>query len=127
MKAALLLVFAASVTGQGIICGRISIIAEITERLICNFLVSPQVWESNIFIYYQGENQEPIEVRRGKFSYDAQNLRRRFIEEIDTSRTERDYYDELYLYKEVYWKIVLINIPAWQYCNFPVKGSWLPA
>ena len=64
-------------------------------------LVSPQIWESNIFTYYEGENQEPIAVRRGKESYDAQNLRRRFIEEIDTSRTDRNYYDELYLYKEV--------------------------
>ena len=64
-------------------------------------LVSPKIWESNIFTYYQGENQEPSAVRRGKESYDAQNLRCRFIEEIDTSRTDRNYYDELYLYKEV--------------------------
>ena len=47
-----------------------------------------------------GENQEPSAIRRGKESYDAQNLRRRFIEEIDTS-TDRDYYDELYLHEEV--------------------------
>ena len=62
--------------------------------------MSPQIWESNIFTYYQGENQEPSAVRRGKESYDSQNLRRRFIEEIDTS-TDREYYDELYLHKEV--------------------------
>lgn len=73
------------------------------------FLVSPQLWESNIFTYYQGENQQPSAVRRGKESYDAQNLRRRFIEEFDTSRTDREYYDELFLYKEVTYNHVFLT------------------
>ena len=63
--------------------------------------MSPQTWEANIFTYYQGENEEPSAIRRGKESYDAPNERRRFIEEIDTSQNERYYYDELYLHKEV--------------------------
>ena len=100
MKVALVLIFAASVTGQGIICSKRLPILD-AKYSTQPFLVSPQLWESNVFTYYQGENQEPSAVRRGKFSYDAQNLRRRFIEEIDTSRTDREYYDELYLYKEV--------------------------
>ena len=68
---------------------------------ICNFPVSPEAWEANIFTYYQGENDEPSAIRRGQESYDAPNERRRFIEEYDTSRTDRNYYDELYLHKEV--------------------------
>ena len=68
---------------------------------ICNFPVSPQAWEANIFTYYQGENDQPSAIRRGKESYDAPNERRRFIEEYDTSRTDRNYYDELFLHKEV--------------------------
>lgn len=71
------------------------------ENVYYWFAVSPPVWESNIFTYYQGENEEPSAVRRGKESYDAPNIRRRFIEEIDTSRTDRNFYDELYLHKEV--------------------------
>lgn len=84
--------------------------------------MSPQVWESNIFTYYQGENEEPSAIRRGKESYDAQNLRRRYIEEIDTLRTDRDYYDELYLYKEVQdCKIIGINHPS------SIIENWLPS
>ena len=63
--------------------------------------MSPQTWEADIFTYYQGENEEPSAIRRGKESYDAPNERRRFIEEYDTSRTDRNYYDELYLHKDV--------------------------
>ena len=68
---------------------------------ISNFLDSPETWEANIFTYYQGENGEPSTIRRGKESYDAPNERRRFIEEYDTSRMDREYYDELFLHKEV--------------------------
>lgn len=68
---------------------------------ICNFPVSPKAWTANIFTYYQGENDEPSAIRRGQETYDAANERRRFIEEYDTSRTDRNYYDELYLHKEV--------------------------
>lgn len=68
---------------------------------ISNFLVTPETWEANIFTYYQGENDQPSAIRRGKESYDAPNERRRFIEEIDTSQTDRYYYDELFLHKEV--------------------------
>ena len=64
-------------------------------------LVSPQVWEARVFEYYQEEgSQEPTEVRRGQESYDAPNLRRRFFEEADHF-DERDYYDNIYLHKEV--------------------------
>ena len=75
-----------------------------------SFLVSPEVWEASIFTYYQGENEEPSAIRRGKESYDAPNERRRFIEEIDTSRTDRNYYDELYLHKEVCMRSIIATI-----------------
>lgn len=64
-------------------------------------LVSPQVWEANVFEYVQDEgSQMPNEVRRGRESYDAQNLRWRFLEEVE-SFDERDYYDNIFLHKEV--------------------------
>ena len=64
-------------------------------------LESPQVWEAKVFEYYQeASSQEPSTVRRGQESYDAPNLRRRFFEEVDSSN-ERDYYDNIYLHKEV--------------------------
>lgn len=75
---------------------------------ICNFPVSPQAWEANIFTYYQGENDQPSAIRSGKESYDAPNERRRFIEEYDTSRTDRNYYDELFLHKEVRETAIII-------------------
>ena len=68
---------------------------------ISNLLDSPETWEANIFTYYQGENEQPVAIRRGKESYDAPNERRRFIEEFDFPQNDRDYYDELYLHKEV--------------------------
>jgi len=36
----------------------------------------------------------------GKFSYDAPNMRTRFIEEVDESQ-QRSFYDELFLFREV--------------------------
>lgn len=54
-----------------------------------------------MFEYFQeGNSQAPSEVIRGQESYDAPNLRRRFFEEADTSN-EREYYDNIYLHKEV--------------------------
>lgn len=64
-------------------------------------LASPPVWEARVFEYdQQGSSQGPTTVRRGQESYDAPNLRRRFFEEVDSSN-ERDYYDNIFLHKEV--------------------------
>ena len=73
------------------------------QSFIFPTLVTPEEWEAQLFtIYFQGTgNVEPSAIRRGKESYDAVNERRRFIEEFDTSYTDRYYYDELYLHKEV--------------------------
>jgi len=69
---------------------------------VCLPAVAPPQWEGQIFIFYStSESSEPTAIRRGKESYDAVNFRRRFIEEFDTSRTDRNYYDELFLHKEV--------------------------
>ena len=63
--------------------------------------VSPPAWEARVFAFYQeGSSQEPTEVVRGQESYDAANQRRRFFEEADHF-SERDYYDNIYLHKEV--------------------------
>ena len=53
--------------------------------------------------------QEPTAVRRGQESYDAQNLRRRFFEEVDRYN-ERDYYDNIYLHKEVIINTLVFQI-----------------
>lgn len=73
-------------------------------------LESPQVWEARVFEFYQeGSSQEPTTVIRGQESYDAPNLRRRFFEEADRYN-ERDYYDNIYLHKEVSCKLFLVQI-----------------
>jgi len=62
--------------------------------------VAPAQWEGNIFELIGTSEAEITQYRIGKESYDATNLRRRYIEEQMESR-ERDYYDYLFLHKEV--------------------------
>ena len=62
--------------------------------------VAPTQWEGRIFEFIGTSEAEITQFRIGKESYDAINLRRRYIEEQMESR-ERDYYDELFLHKEV--------------------------
>ena len=66
------------------------------------FAVSPPQWEGLLFEFYStDESSAPTTVRIGKESYDATKFRRRFAEEVDMSRTDREYYDELFLHEEV--------------------------
>lgn len=45
----------------------------------------------------------------GKFSYDAPNMRTRFIEEVDESQ-QRSFYDELFLFREVSYRHYCLHI-----------------
>ncbi|XP_065919767.1 mammalian ependymin-related protein 1-like [Dysidea avara] len=107
MKAIVLVLFVAIVTSQAQQC------------------TTPQQWESQIFSFYStSESTEPTAIRRGKESYDATNFRRRFIEELDTSRTDRNYYDELYLHKEgVGYRL---NLKTRECEKFPLTEPWHP-
>ena len=86
-------------------------------NILTCILESPQVWEAKVFEFYQEQgSQEPTEVRRGQESYDAPNLRRRFFEEVD-EYLERDYYDNIYLHKEVMTDSVKV-LPCMAYCLY---------
>ena len=67
--------------------------------------MSPPQWEGLLFEYVsRDESSVPTTIHIGKESYDATEQRRRFAEEIDVSRSYKEYYDQLYLYKEVIWE-----------------------
>ena len=57
--------------------------------------ISPATWEARVLRVDPSKAFDSL----GKFSYDAPNMRTRFIEEVDESQ-ERSFYDELFLFKE---------------------------
>ena len=102
MKAiVLVLLVGLAASAQAQICGKTSLTITFPCRIHSYPLptVAPTQWEGLIFEYIGTSEAEITEFRIGKESYDAINLRRRYIEE-QLSR-EREYYDYLFLHKEV--------------------------
>jgi len=64
------------------------------------FAVAPKQWEGRIFEFLGTSEADVTEFRIGKESYDAVNLRRRYIEE-QLEGIKRDFYDYLFLHKTV--------------------------
>ena len=62
-----------------------------------HFAVAPKQWEGRVFDFLGTSEADITEFRIGKESYDAVNLRRRYIEE-QMEGSERDYYDYLFLH-----------------------------
>ena len=96
----LLVGLAASTQAQS--CSKTSLIITFPCRIRSYLLptVAPKQWEGDIFEFIGTSEAEITQFRIGKESYDAINLRRRYIEEQMESR-ERDYYDYLFLHEEV--------------------------
>ncbi|XP_065919762.1 mammalian ependymin-related protein 1-like [Dysidea avara] len=93
-----------------------------SQEQIC---ISPPQWEGLLFEFYStDESSAPTTVRIGKESYDATKLRRRFAEEVDMSRTDREYYDELFLHEEgVGYRL---NLKTRECEKFPLHEPWRP-
>lgn len=64
--------------------------------------VSPAQWESRLVEVDPSKQFE----RRANISYDATNMRIRIIDEVEEGRSERKFYEELFLYKEKTYYIV---------------------
>ena len=148
MKAIILVLFFGLASSQAQICSKI-ILKLYWHANYAYFVVSPQQWEGLIFEFYGvDESSAPTAIRFGKESYDASELRRRFTEELDSSRTDREYYDELFLHKEVdrmarpaarsklkhlwvyflYWQGIgyRLNVRTRECEKFPLTEPWRP-
>ncbi|KAI8486651.1 Mammalian ependymin- protein 1 [Branchiostoma belcheri] len=87
---------------------------------------TPSVWESNVGVQ---DFERGIFVR-AKLSYDSHNMRIRRIEEVDESRTDKEYYDILYLHNTMPGKEYRFNLRTKQ-CetrelNYPFRPIEIP-